>query len=339
VAKAGIEKIVADPTTYPIITNVNDEPAMSFPGNSAADSWPSYAIPGSDSSDFRRIKMCNTLVQSMLDRNDPRLALWAAPVQTSIFLDVSLAGTVDRIVTDTVINGVLRPRVRVISNSYLSSKSVSVSDINQHPFYVGLPVSLNTPQGYNLSPDVQQAARNPHVSWVNNRFSNGSASGTKVRLITAAEVGFILAEAAQKGWAAGDAETRYNAAITASFTAWGIAAQAPAYLAEDSVIYDGTQKQIITQKWIASWSMATEAWFDWRRTGYPDLHGVLGRTVAKELPLRFYYPLEERNLNSANVEAANNNLETTQFSNFGGNGAKNSPWSKPWIVKETGKPW
>ena len=58
----------------------------------------------------------------------------------------------------------------------------------------------------------------------------GDANGTKVRLITAAEVNFILAEAAQ-GWNAGDAEERYNAAITASFNAWGIAAQAPAYLA------------------------------------------------------------------------------------------------------------
>lgn len=339
VAKAGIEKIVGDANKYPIITGVGDEPTMSFPGNSDADSWPSYAIPQSDSSNFRRLKMCNTLVKALLARKDPRIAIWAAPVKTSIYLDESLTGNVDRTVSDTTINGVLRSRVRVISPTFLSSKVLTAADIDQDPFYVGLPIALNAPQTYNLSPDPQQSSHNPHVSWINDRFSKGDANGTKVRLITAAEVHFILAEAAQRGWSAGSAEEHYNAAITASFSAWGIAAQAPAYIAQATVAYDGTLEQIITQKWMASWSMATEAWFDWRRTGYPALHGIQGRTVAKELPVRFYYPIEERNLNNDHVEAANKNLESTQYSNFGGNGQQNSPWSRPWIIKGTGKPW
>lgn len=339
VAKAGIEKIVADPDQYPIITSAADDAAMTFPGNSAGDSWPSYAIPQSDSSDYRRIKMGNTLVSAMLERNDPRLAIWADPVKISIYLDPGLSGIVDRTVTDTVIDGVNRSIVRVISSAFLSSKALTVDQINQNPFYVGLPVALNAPQTYNLSPDPQQSSKNPHVSWVNARFARGDAGGSKVRLISAAEVHFILAEAAQKGWAAGDAEEHYNAAIGASFAAWGIPAQAAAYIAQPEVEYDGTLEQIITQKWIASWSVAAEAWFDWRRTGYPELHGVQGRTVAKELPLRFYYPIEERNLNGTNVDAASSKLESTEYSNFGGNGAKNSPWSKPWIIQGTGKPW
>ncbi|MGN6435737.1 MAG: SusD/RagB family nutrient-binding outer membrane lipoprotein [Agriterribacter sp.] len=340
VAQAGIENIIANPDEYPLITSAADDAAMSLPGNSAADSWPSYAVPQSDSSDYRRIKMCNTLVSAMLERNDPRIALWADPVKISIYLDESLPGLVDRMVRDTVIDGVNRSWVRVISNGFLSSKALTVDQINQNPFYVGLPVALNAPQTYNLSPDPQQSSKNPHVSWVNAKFAKGDAGGTKVRLMTAAEVHFILAEAAQKGWNVGaDAATHYNAAITASFTSWGIPAQAAAYIAQPEVAYDGTIEQIITQKWIASWSMATEAWFDWRRTGYPELHGVQGRTVAKELPVRFYYPIEERNLNASNVEAAEQNLETTQYSSFGTDGSENSPWSKPWIVQGTGKPW
>ena len=158
--------------------------------------------------------------------------------------------------------------------------------------------------------------------------------------MTAAEVHFILAEAiAVKGWNAGDAQSHYNAGIQASFAAWGIGAEAANNIAQPEVVFDGTLKQIIQQKWIASWSAATEAWFDWRRTGFPELHGVQGRTVAKELPVRFYYQLDERNLNGTNVAAANALLETTQYSNFGADGAKNSPWSKPWIIQGTGKPW
>lgn len=339
VAKEGIERIVASPDQYPIITSASDDPGMFFPGNSDADSWPSYAVPQSDSSNYRRIKMCNTLITALLDRNDPRISLWADPVKVSIYLDQSLSGIVDRTVQDTVIDGVTRPFVRVISNSFLSSKALTADQIDQDPFYVGLPVALNAPQTYNLSPDPQQSSRNPHVSWVNNRFSRGDAGSAKVRLISAAEVHFILAEAAVKGWNVGDAETHYNAAIGASFTAWGIASQLNAYLAEPNVAFDGTVEQIITQKWIASWSAAAESWFDWRRTGYPELHGVEGRTVAKELPLRFYYPIEERNLNNTNVEAANQKLESTSLSSFGNNGTKNSPWSRPWVAQGTGKPW
>ena len=339
VAKTGIEKIVGDPAKYPIITDVGDEPAMGFPGNSDMDSWPAYAIPQSDSTNYIRIKMCNTLVKALLERKDPRITVWAEPVTESIYVDPDLTGNVSKKVSDTTINGVHRPKVLIITNEYLSAKGITINDINQDPYYVGLPVALNAPQTYNLSPDVQQASHNTHVSWVNKNFAKGNAGGTKVRLITAAEVHFILAEAAAKGWSAGDAQEHYNMGIAASLSVWGLGAQAPAYIAQPEVAYDGTIEQIITQKWIASWSMATEAWFDWRRTGYPELHGVVNRTKAPELPLRFYYPIEERNLNGDNVEAANQNLESTGYSNFGGDGAKNSLWSKPWIAQVPGKPW
>lgn len=339
VARQGIEKIAGDPAKYPLILSASDDAGMVFPGNSDGDSWPAYAVPMSDSSNYRRIKMCNTLVTALLERNDPRVTIWAERVAQSVYLDESLAGSVNRTVQDTVIDGVLRPSVLVVSNDFLSSKGFTVNDINQHPFYVGLPVALNVPQLYNLSPDVQQASRNTHVSWVNKNFAKGNANGYKVRVMSAAEVRFILAEAAARGWSAGDAEMHYNAAITASFTAWGIGGQAANYIAQPEVAFDGTLSQILTQKWISTWSVATESWFDWRRTGLPELHGVSGYTQAPELPLRFYYPLEERNLNGTNVEAANANLETTSYSNFGQNGAKNSPWSRPWIVQGTGKPW
>lgn len=339
VARGGIEKITGDPAKYPVILTVADEPALGFPGNSDADSWPAYAVPQSDSTNYIRIKMCNTLVEALLERNDPRIAAWAEPVTESIYVDPDLTGNVSKVVYDTTINGEHRPRVLIISNDFVSAKGITINDINQHPRYVGLPVALNAPQTYNLSPDVQQASHNTHVSWVNKNFAKGNAGGIKARLITAAEVHFILAEAAAKGWNAGDAEDHYNQGIAASLSVWGMGSQAGAYISQPEVAFDGTIEQIITQKWIASWTMAAEAWFDWRRTGYPDLHGVQNRTVAPELPLRFYYPIEERNLNGSNVEAANQNLESTNYSNFGGNGAKNSPWSQPWIVKGTGKPW
>src|SRR5690606_18325277 len=138
-AKQGIEKIAGDPVKYPVITAVTDEPAMAFPGNSDMDSWPAYAVPQSDSTNYIRIKMCNTLVKTLLEKNDPRITAWAEPVTESIYVDPDLSGNISKVVYDTIINGVRRPRVLIITDEYLSAKGITVNDINQDPFYVGLP--------------------------------------------------------------------------------------------------------------------------------------------------------------------------------------------------------
>jgi Starch-binding associating with outer membrane len=339
VAKAGIEKIVADPATYPIITDPGDDATMGFAGNSSADSWPTNVNYNADSGNYRVLKMCSTLVKKMDSVSDPRLGVWANKVQ--IFLDVNpaLPANTDRI-ADTVVNGESR-QVRYISPDVLAGKGLTLNDIDQNINYVGLPPAIVGGPVYNLSNDPSQAAHNPHVSWLNDMYTNPRGPLLMSRLISAAEVHFILAEAAMKGWAAGDAETEYNAAIQSSLTAWGVGGAYDAYIAQPAVAYAGTEEQLITQKWIASWTAATESWFDYRRTGYPAM--ISGPNAkCPVLPVRLYYMLDERNLNADNTTAAENNLETTTFSSYGAdatNGHKNSAWSKPWISQGTGKPW
>jgi len=339
VAKAGIEKIVADPATYPIITSASDDATMGFAGSNANNSWPNAVAYNSDSSHYRQTKLCATFVNALESLNDPRLGIWANKVQ--IFLDVqaSFPAHTDKIV-DTIVAGENR-QVRYLSPDVLASKGLTVNDINQDVNYVGLPVAIVGEQVYNLGPDPGQAAHNPHVSWLNSMYMGAKGPLLKARLMSAAEVHFILAEAALKGWAAGDAQTHYNLAIQSSFAAWGLASLYTAYIAQPSVAFNGTVQQLITQKWIASWTAATESWFDWRRTGYPVLSAG-PHAKGPVLPARVYYPLAERNLNWMNVEAAENTLLLTPYSGYGAdatNNYHNSAWSKPWIAQGTGKPW
>lgn len=218
-AKTGIETIVNNPTDYPIITAASDDVAMSFAGNGNGDSWPNNATHDSgDSSNYRRIKMCNTFVKTLLALGDPRIGLWANKVQIFIQVNDDLKPGTDYI-TDTVVNGENR-KVRYVSPDILSNKGLTLNDVNQDPNYVGLPVALTLPQGYNLSPDLNQASRNPHVSWLNNIYQNAKGPLLKARLMTAAEVHFIIAEAkAVKGWTSANAENEYKAGIKASFDA------------------------------------------------------------------------------------------------------------------------
>jgi len=96
-------------------------------------------------------------------------------------------------------------------------------------------------------------------------------------------------------------------------------------------------ESIIEQKWIAHWTTAQEAWFDWRRTGLPALE-TGPAAVRTVLPVRWYYhTTDEINKNRANAEAAIERLEATPYQ--GTDQSKNSAWSKMWLLQGTGKPW
>ncbi|AXE18461.1 SusD/RagB family nutrient-binding outer membrane lipoprotein [Runella rosea] len=319
VAKAGIEKIVANATQYPIITAIADDAAMPFAGNSNDDSWPANAIYDASESNYRRIKMAATFVDRLLVLKDPRLGIWANKVKIQIVVDPALPKGTDKI------DG---------NKRYLSPDKVVGKEYNTNE-YVGLPTAMLGGPTYNLSPTAEQGANNPHVSWLSDIYRQAKGPLLKSRLMSAAEVRFILAEAALKGWAAGDAKTHYEAGVKASMDTWGVGSSYAAYIAGADAKFDGTLKQIIEQKWIASWTAAQEAWFDYRRTGFPELK-TGNQSKRNVLPVRFYYMLDERNLNKTNAESAMSKLETTPYSTVDG---KNSPWSKPWVIQGTGKPW
>ena len=123
------------------------------------------------------------------------------------------------------------------------------------------------------------------------------------------EVEFLLAEARARGYAVGGTEEgHYNNAITASITDWGgTAGEAAAYLLQPEVAYStatGTWRQVIgEQKWFGLYNRGVEAWAEWRRLDYPILTPPEGMTYA-DIPLRYFYPIKEEQLNKVNKDAA-----------------------------------
>lgn len=325
VAKAGIEKIVNDPTTYPIITSSDEDATMSYPGNSQNTAWPNSTVFDASQSNFSRIKMAATLVDKLQDLEDPRLGVWAAKVEIPLVVDGGLPAGTDEIVE---IDG---KQVRQMAPDVVGS-----TEIDTDPEYVGLPPGLlGLPVLYNFNPNANQGAFNPHVSQLNDIYKEASGPLLKARLLSAAEVNFILTEAALKGWNVGDAQTHYEAGVKASMETWGVDGDYDTYIAETGVAFDGSLEQVMEQKWIASWTAATESWFDYRRTGLPDFQaGPAGK--RGELPVRFYYMTDELRLNADNAESAMEQLEVTNFSQADG---QNSAWSKPWLLQGTNKPW
>jgi len=139
---------------------------------------------------------------------------------------------------------------------------------------------------------------------------------------------FDQAEAVQRGWIAGNAQTLYESGITQSFTylyqdGTNTVQGDPATDASDfytSGIVDAdwiasTNKleAIITQKWAANNAINwVESWTDYRRLGIPNLPISSAPThVEPQIPVRYLYPQVEYNTNGANVPALPANAQFT----------------------------
>lgn len=157
------------------------------------------------------------------------------------------------------------------------------------------------------------------AAYVNFGVINNDITTSRVQLMTAAEVYFLKAEAALRGWdGAGDAQANYEMGISTSFDQHEISGAA-AYIANNSltpmdyvdpvnsansiaalsnikIAWDGAAsneeklERIITQKWIAMFPEGQEAWSEYRRTGYPEIFPVVsnqsGGTIDTDIQIR-----------------------------------------------------
>lgn len=124
-----------------------------------------------------------------------------------------------------------------------------------------------------------------------------------------AEVRFLLAEAAERGFnVGGTAAEHYEAAIRASIEYWGgSTADADTYLANPAVAYATApgdfKTKIGNQKWIALYNRGFDAWTEWRRLDAPTLNVPDGLTY-NDIPKRYTFPVQEQTLNATNYTSA-----------------------------------
>ena len=165
----------------------------------------------------------------------------------------------------------------------------------------------------NLTDDNENVIYEGGVYGGSNSFSQYTHIGDEFRepahngiLYDYAEVEFHLAEAAQRGYTgAGNAESHYNNAITASIKYWGGNDEDAAdYLTQPEVIYNPVQwkEQIGKEFWTAMYDNPFQGWCVWRKFNSPELN--LPEQTQLPVPLRYTYPIEEQNLNESNYNEA-----------------------------------
>lgn len=325
IAEQGIKKLTGDPGKYPLILMATDDAKISYIGSAKENSNPLNTVYDTDpSGSYMRVKMAITLVDALQKYDDPRLAVWANKIQTPLVL---VEGTgVDRIVDGK----------REVSQDVVTKfETDNTMIVDFDPEYAGVTISHPKVQIFNMNTaNPAQGTVNPYASHLNDRYKKTADPLVLMRLISASEVNFILAEAAQRGIIAGSAASYYANGIQESFNAWGVGGQFSAYITRAP--YAGLES-IIEQKWLASWTTAQESWFDWRRTGFPVLK--TGPSAARPaLPLRWYYHYtNEISKNPDNAKIAIDKLEPTQYK--GTDQSNNSAWSKMWLLQGTNKPY
>lgn len=177
--------------------------------------------------------------------------------------------------------------------------------------------------------------------------------------MNAAEVAFLKAEGALRGWnMGGTAEDFYKEGVRLSFEQYKLSG-ADTYLTnntnkpagyidpnnnnesaqstitikwEESADAEEKLERIITQKWIAMWPLGQEAWSEQRRTGYPRFFKVLeNRSAEASLSTKFAaripFSPAERITNPDNLNAAIQLL-----------GGPDGYGTKLWWDKKTNKP-
>ncbi|WP_228379084.1 SusD/RagB family nutrient-binding outer membrane lipoprotein [Chryseobacterium piperi] len=124
-------------------------------------------------------------------------------------------------------------------------------------------------------------------------------------LLSYAEVAFLKAEAAARGYSAGGAAaTLYADAVTASMTENGVStANATAYVAANPYNAANWKQSIGVQAWIALFNRGFASWNFTRRLDSPTLVNP-PKSNLSSVPYRMPYSDQEYVLNGANVNAA-----------------------------------
>lgn len=137
--------------------------------------------------------------------------------------------------------------------------------------------------------------------------------------VTYAQTSLLLAEAAFRGWVPGSPQTYYEDGIRADMAIYELypttspipSTEVDAYLAEPEVAYNATDalELINTQYWVVNLRNGTEAFANFRRSGFPDLsrndyNDFLLANGGDGFAHRMTYPDREGSANSESYSAA-----------------------------------
>lgn len=322
-AEVVMKEIISNPSQYPVFTANTDNCYYNYNGVDRISPFFSETI-----SSETNLLMSNVFVERLLSLFDPRIYIFAKPVQ----------------------------KVNTDANLYILPTNKGTDK------YIGHLWGITTSDGdaANWNGGVEYASRQA-TDWfrpVDSSFNPlEAAKKTPLLLSHYPEFLFCKAEAAYKGWITGDAKQFYEDAIKASFSMFSATftdaryakayatdalSGVDAYLSQQQVSWAGGRDKatlIAEQKWIASYQLIFEPYFDHRRTMLPKLQCADQATTYEStgsgtrFPARADYPSSETEKNYNAVTAAN----ATAF-DIKVTGEADRTEARMWLLNNTASP-
>ncbi|KIA96422.1 hypothetical protein OC25_01300 [Pedobacter kyungheensis] len=277
---AKIKEIVdTNPVNYPIMTANTESATLKWTGLTGTDPFVNPYVNGIRVQDFRSPAIGSFFIDHLRDWADPRI-------------DISTANGYAN-------NGI--NRLGIAQGSTGGFKGVPSG------YLVGSGV---VKESYFYSYDQTSSS----VAIAARSLQQSALTGI---LMNYAELQFILAEAAVKGWINGSAETYYNTGIANAINYWVpsfpttiSSSKFTDYVTNADIDWNNTlstdekMEQIHLQKYYALFLVDMQQWFEYRRTGHPVLPKGPGLRNGGVMPARMVYPVYVQSANPTNYQKA-----------------------------------
>lgn len=335
--QAELTEILNNPTKYPLFESNADHAAVSHPGTAEFNSWMGGPLPYADRSQFYRRKPASTIINQLREDSDPRLTTWFRPVDVQLKVG---SGAEYRLGSDGKVKRYLAQYTPGIDTSLYVGLQPALADPNV--YNARATSNLSQIRTLNSAIYINQAA-NPHVSYLADMYALNTHPLVKTVLMSYSELNFLLAEAAVSGLVQADASAYFKKGVEASLDQYQLTQNSTTVYNTKThaiVAFDRTAfinglvtkfnaetgkrlELLMTQKWIALW-MTPEFWFDWRRTGLPNLSkNIVEGSNGSKIPLRLIYGTNEYVVNEENTRAGVTKLSP----------AEDNQWSKMWLLQ------
>ncbi|MGQ7868815.1 SusD/RagB family nutrient-binding outer membrane lipoprotein [Sunxiuqinia sp. sy24] len=325
-AKSIMQEIVADPNTYPVFESNDDNFAIHYDGVDRISRWYSFG-----DWQLKENTMSNILIERLISLKDPRLYVYAKPVQK---------------VHDN-------PEANVLPTNPGPDK------------YIGHLYGITTGNGdassWNGGMEYCSRIGDWFITVDENMQATSDCANHPAIYGTYAELLFNMAEAATKGIiSGGDAAAKqyYEEGVRASFDMYNCEfsgnpkydgayadqglSSVSEYLAQDHVNWDAGRDHLVLiaeQKWISMLYVGFESYFDHRRTMLPELRAshrsanYESSGSGTQFPSRTAYPDSEEAENTA----AYNNARATGF-DIPITGDDNRNEARMWLLNNNASP-
>lgn len=124
-----------------------------------------------------------------------------------------------------------------------------------------------------------------------------------IPILTYAEVEFIKAELAQRGYLS-NAEAHYKNGVSAAIELWTGGPVPVDYFNNPKAAYDGSLERIMIQKYLALYFTDYQQWDEFRRVGLPKLPVTTSMLNDAKMPSRLIYPSDQVIYNPQNYRDA-----------------------------------